>query len=124
MEIRRVTFAEPFPEPHLSIDCWPPFPDLNMLFAAAAKAFVDPYTLAAQMGKISEESAIMVQAQAYAEGVVANSQTEGYEAYGVREWLAFFLEHPDHFDELRRHLEVRRNWDDPTEAQHGGARGS
>ena len=118
-EIRRVTFKAPFAEPHLSIDCWPPFADLNAIFMAASKAFLDPYRLAIDCGKLSDERADDLLMQAFAEGVVASSPTPGYEGWSGREWLKFFRENPDHFDELRRHLTVRRNWDDPKEPRHG-----
>jgi hypothetical protein len=119
MDIRTITFAAPFDEPHVSIDCWPPFVDINIIFMAAFKSFVAPYQLAIDAGKVSDETATRVMAQAYAEGVIARSRTPGYEKFKGRDWLAFFLKHPDHFDELRRACEVRRNWDLPVEVGDG-----
>jgi hypothetical protein len=119
MDVRRITFRAPFPEPHLSIDCWPPFVDWNLLFRAAFRSFVDPYQLAIQAGKVSEETATRVMAQAYSEGVAAGSPTEGYESMTGPDWCAFFLKHPDHFEELRSYLEVRHNWEEPGGAGDG-----
>lgn len=117
MDIRRITFGGNFPKPHLSIDCWPPFVDLNPLYRAASMHFVQPYKLAIDAGKLSEESAVRVLAQAYAEGVIAKSPTDGFQDLKGSDWIDWLVEHPDHFADLRAHVEVRRLWDDP----HGEA---
>jgi hypothetical protein len=119
MDIRRITFEAPFAEPHLSIDCWPPFVDVNQIFRAAFHSFVQPHQLAIDAGRVDERTATKLLAQAYAEGVVARSPTPAYEAWIGSDWLKFFLRYPDHFDELRRVCEVRRNWDEPGEGTDG-----
>ena len=111
MEIRRITFEGDYPQPHLSIDCRPPFPEVNPIFRACFHAYMQPYELAIEVGKIAEETAVGIMAHTYAEGVVAKSPTPGFENMKAADWRKFFADHPGHFAELRSYCEARGNWD-------------
>ena len=121
MEVRRITFKEPFPEPHISIDCWPPFAESNPIYAAAAHSFIQPYTLAIEMGRIEEKTALRFFAQAYAEGVIANCTSPGFKEMKGHDWTEWLLAHPEHFEELREILECRDNWSELKEVPHGAS---
>lgn len=123
MEIRRITFKAPFPEPHLSLDCWPPFPEVNSVYAAAAKAFIDPYRLALEVGKIEEKTALHFFARLYSEGVIDKSPTPGFEKLTQVDWATWLMDHPDHFAELRALCEHEGNWPKMKEALDGGTAG-
>jgi hypothetical protein len=120
MELRRIEFRGGFPEPHLSIDCWPPFAEVNKIFVAAFQACVAPYQLAIDCGKLGEETSLKVWIKCYATGVVAKSVTPGYEKMRESDWVKFFTDHPEHFEELRAVCEHSRNWDCMTTAAAGG----
>lgn len=105
-----ITFREPFAPPHLSIRCNPPFADANPIFEAVAAARIRPYALAIEHGAISEESALKIYAQAYAEGVIDRSLDIPYDKYTILAWERWLLANPDHFKELREHVDCRTNW--------------
>lgn len=111
MDIRRITFVAPFAEPHLSIDCWPPFEELNAFYERAALSFLRPYQTAIDAGKIEEATAVRVLAKVWAFACIAKSPTPGFEKFKEADWERWLVLHPEHFEEMRAILGVRRNWD-------------
>lgn len=102
-----------FEDHGVSFDVGPAFPDLNTLYRAAAFAFVKPYTLSAQLGRISEERSTELLASAYAEGVIFDSRP-AMSRSEVRDWL---IAHPTEFTIIRSYAEHRPNF----EETHGNA---
>lgn len=109
MEIRRFTFKDE----GFSIDCWPPFPDLNCLYAAAAIAFLRPHKLAIDMGRMPEERNVELLASTYAEGVIAGSPStkDGMNKFDPAQWRQWLLANRETFRILRSYCDVRRTFD-------------
>jgi len=122
----RVTFAIPDCPPDISLDCAPPFPDVNAVYRAGASAFLEPHRLAIDCGKMSEKGAVRLYAMVYAEGVILSSPTEGFAEFSRQDWTAWLIEHPVHFKKLRDYLDHRKNWEEPDApggAEDGGEQG-
>ena len=120
MEKRRIRLEMEDCPPFVTIDCAPPFPDLNLFFRAAAQAFIAPYQLAIDVGKLTEASAERIYAMAYAEGVIMSSPTEGFESFEPADWTQWLIEHPIHFRNLREICDYRRNWEDADDCGEKG----
>lgn len=93
-------------------------PDLNEFFRAASMAYVTPHALAMQLGRLSEERQREILQQAYACGVVLETDPKMSEA----EILEWFKSHPGEFDILFEIADHRKNFEsdgDPNE--HGTA---
>ncbi len=119
----RVTFKIKDCPPDISLDCAPPFPDVNTVFRAGATAFLEPNRLAIECGKMSTAGAERLYAMVYAEGVILSSPTEGFEEFSRPDWTAWLIAHPVHFEKLRNCLDHRKNWEEPDEpggAEDGG----
>lgn len=95
----------------IAIDILPADPKVNRIYAAAAMAHVQHLTLAAQLGRVSEDRAEQALAKAYAEGVVVGSPTPGYEHYERSDWERWLLAHRDEFAQLRSIAEVPENFE-------------
>lgn len=109
-----------FPEPHLSIDCYPADPRLNPIFAAVSAAKLQPLQLAFHSKRVSEERSRQVMAEIYADTVIAGSPNDGFDEFETPEWTRFLLENPDHFDYLRSVCPVVKNFD-PNNVRPAGA---
>lgn len=92
----------------VGFDFGPAFIDLNTLYRAAAQVYVKPYTLASQLGRISEERSVELLASAYAEGVIFQS-SPSMSTREVKKWL---IKHPEEFAIIRAHAECRRNFEE------------
>lgn len=112
-------FEAPFPEPHLAITFNPPFPDINPIFRAVANARLRPFSIAIECNAVSEETALKMYAQTYAEGSIDRSDTPGFESLTIDQWTAWLIEHPDHFQEIRELVDHRPNWNLPVEEDDG-----
>ncbi len=106
--------------PDVTIDCMPPFADVNTVFRAASQALLEPHQLAIQLDKMSEEGAERLYAMVYAEGVILSSPTEGFTGFSRQDWKAWLIEHPVHFQNLREICDYRKNWEEPGD-EPGGA---
>lgn len=92
----------------VEFDVGPAFTDLNPLYRAAAIAYVQPYTLSSQLGRISEERSTELLAAAYAEGVIFDSRPT-MTSQEIRSWL---IAHPNEFTIIREYAEHRRNFEE------------
>jgi len=92
----------------------PAFSDLNTLYHAASLAFVKPYILSVQLGRLSEERSQELLASTYAEGVVFESEPP-MSPTDVRAWL---LAHPEEFTIIREYAEHRANFEDEENGEH------
>ncbi len=110
MQIRIIEFSGEHQKPHLELECLPPFPDLNLLFRVASHAILDPYRLAIELGKVTEETATRLYARLYAEAVIRASPTPGFEDMTRERWAEWLIEHPVHFTNLRSFCDFRNNW--------------
>lgn len=108
---RRLRFAfedEPeAPTNGLCIDFYPADPRVNCLFRAAMAAHVQPYMLAARVGRLSEDTATRALARAYAEGVISGSPSEELHCHSTAEWAEWLVANPREFEILREHAEPR-----------------
>lgn len=90
--------------------------DLNVCYDAAVKAYVQPYALGIQAGRVSEEKQLEIQMKAYACGVVMRTDPQMTEEE-VFEW---FREHPSEFATLFSYADHRENFDGDHH-EHGNA---
>ena len=91
--------------------------ELNEFFRAATMAYIQPHILAMQLGRLSEEREREILMQAYACGVVLDSEPKMSE----QEVLAWFKSHPQEFDILFEIADYRKNFeDDDHPNEHGG----
>lgn len=113
MNVRRITFEYL----DVSIDVLPAVVAENAVFRAAFAAYVQPYRLAAQLGRLSEDTARRGLAKAYAEGVITGSPTPALCDYGRADWERWLLEHPDEFETIRAVCEVAENFKDQADGE-------
>lgn len=99
------------------IDIMPAIAELNPFYRAAAMAFVQPYSLSAALGRITEETATDALARAYAEGVISGSPDAPFTAYSTHEWYHWLIDHPAEFADLRSVAEMKSNF---VEGEDGG----
>ena len=111
MDIRRVRFAYLAGAP--AIDVLPADPKANRIFAAALMAHVQPYALAARLGRLAEGTAERSLALAYAEGVVIGSPTSELQM-DRHGWVSWLLAHPREFAILRSIAEDPEQWKGPS----------
>ena len=94
-------------------------PDLNEYFRAASMAYVQPHTLAMSLGRLTEEREREILQQAYACGVVLDTEPKMREA----QILAWFKTHPKEFDILFEIADHRENFIDNGDPNEPGATG-
>lgn len=82
-------------------------PDLNVCYDAAVKVYVQPYALALEAGRLSEEKQLEIQMRAYACGVVMRTEPPMTEEQ-VFEW---FQGHPGEFATLFSFADHRENFE-------------
>lgn len=117
MEERRATMRQiVFSYIPLSINCLPADPAINPLFRQAGDEHIQPYYLAAESGRLSEETALQYLAIAYAEGVIVNSPDPGFKDFTVPEWVEWLIMNPEDFAILRSICEVTENFIDEDDA--------
>lgn len=99
----------------IRIDVLPADPEINPVYRAASLAFVQPYSLAASLGRLREETSVRALARAYAEGVICGSPDDEYIYYDREDWVRWLTAHPEEFGTIRSICEVRKNFEDPDE---------
>jgi len=90
-------------------------PELNEYFRAASMAYIQPHVLALQLGRMTEEREREIMMQAYACGVVLETEPKMSEA----EVLSWFQSHPAEFDILFEIADYRKNFEDENSDEHG-----
>lgn len=73
----------------------------NHLFALLAKAHLSPLTLAAELGRLTEETASRKLAHVYAQSVIVGSDTPELEHNTPAQWEEWLLAHPVEFAAMR-----------------------
>lgn len=95
-------------------------PDLNHFFKAATLNYINPHLLAIQLGRITPERETEILMQAYACGVVLETEP----AMNEEEVFEWFKSHPDEFDILFGVADHKENFEedgDPNEPGSDGA---
>lgn len=92
-------------------------PDLNEFFKAASMAYIQPHLLAMQMGRLGDEREKEILMQAYACGVVLDTEPKMSE----RAVFSWFKSHPDEFDILFEIADHRKNFEDDGDPDEHGA---
>jgi len=85
----------------LAIDIMPADIDLNPVYQAAVLTHLRPYTLAASLGRLSEERSEQLLARVYADGIIVGSPTDGHDKWRQADWEKWLLEHKEEFATLR-----------------------
>lgn len=117
--IRRLEFRVPGSnEVELALHIGPAVVGMNALFDAACMAFVKPYSLAQQAGRLTEEEALVPLAKAYAEAVIVRSESPEHEGFRPADWEKWLLANPEKFAIIRSIAEVKRNFDPDAEVNH------
>lgn len=96
----------------LTIQVRPAFVDVNPLYDAAARAWIAPLELAAQLPdghprKLSEKHALENLVKVYAAGVICGCSDEEMDTWGPVQWEAWLLEHVEELHSLRDAAESR-----------------
>jgi hypothetical protein len=91
--------------------------ELNEFYRAAAMVYVQPHALGLHAGKISEERQLEIQMQAYACGVVLETDPKMTEAE-IFEW---FQGHPKEFAILFEIADCRENFEEDGNSNEPGA---
>jgi len=87
----------------------------NPLFAVLGNAHIQPLTLAASVGRLSEERATAALASVYSQAVVMGSPSPGLEDQTTAEWEKWLLAHPIEFATIRSIAESPENFQDEDE---------
>lgn len=107
MILRRLVFAY---SGDARVDVYPADFELNPAFAAAVEAYVKPYALAEELGRLDEDAARWALARAYAAAVIYGSPDEDLAGLDREGWVSWLLEDPVRFDDLRALCEDRTNF--------------
>ncbi len=86
--------------------------ETNLLFRLAAKTHLEPFKVAADLGRLSEETATRNLALAYAEGVIVGSPDDELTKLNQSGWFDWLMSHPDEFDHIRGICEFPANFVD------------
>ena len=94
--------------------------DLNEFFRAASMTYVQPHALAMELGRLTEAREREIMMQAYACGVVLDTEPRMTE----REIFQWFTHHPGEFDILFEIADHRENFEDDANPNQHGKTGS
>lgn len=97
MALRRIVFEYL----GVSVDVSEASVERNLIFRAACMTYVQPYSLAAQVGRLGDDVATEALAKAYAAGVVAGSPDPALADLDEQGWVRWLLSHPEEFDQIR-----------------------
>jgi len=87
----------------------------NPLFQLLSRLLLGPLTLAAELGRLSEERAEKALRTIYAQAVVVGSITPELSSYSHEQWDKWLLEHPIEFATIRSIAESPENFVDEDE---------
>lgn len=88
----------------------------NPVYRAALMTYIQPFALAARLGRVSEEAATLAWAKVYAEAVIVGSPDDPYVGYDRAAWIQWLTEHPEEFERLRELCTPAENFQDGAEA--------
>lgn len=82
----------------------------NMVFGLLVKTHLGPLSLAAELGRLTEETALQKMALIYAEAIIVGSPTPSLEQNTRADWEQWLITHPEEFVSLREICECPDNF--------------
>lgn len=104
----------------LEIDVASSLPEFNPLWEPAYLTILAPYKLAIDMGKMSRDRGLQIEADLYAAACIMGSPTPAFTGFSKLQWSRFLQKTPELFETLRRVCELRVNFDPNAEVRSIG----
>ena len=84
----------------------------NPVFSALCQVHITPLTLAAAVGRLSEERATAAWIPVYAGAIIVGSPSPGLSEYTPSQWEEWLTSHPSEFATIKSIAEVVENFQD------------